>query len=96
MFALKSLARKGRKTKRRAKTTTLRNRSGYGPQGKVSLRRIPLDRGGYTKSGRYYGVGAPLFEASDDLEWSDEFRAADRKAARAKILARYPATKFTR
>jgi hypothetical protein len=65
--------------------------------GKFYLARVPLDRGGYTPRGRYFGVGAPLFEYySDGYEFHDEIRARDRKAAKAKILAVFPRARFYR
>lgn len=53
---------------------------------KYTLERVRLNSGGYTSAGQYYGQGAPLFEACSD-ETGDclTFRAADRKAAKAKL-----------
>ena len=57
---------------------------------KLSLRRVYLNAGGYTRNGTYYGVGAPLYEvASDDFEVSYCLRAYDRTDARAKVLSRF-------
>lgn len=45
--------------------------------------RIPLDRGGYTKSGRYYGTGEKLWDVWDTLENVNlTVRAKDKKTAR--------------
>lgn len=76
----KNVALTGRKSQRAA-----------GSRVKISLRRIRLDRQGYTvPEGRYFGIGAPLFEAEvsgPDIElYSDgPFRAADRAAALQKV-----------
>lgn len=52
---------------------------------RVIVRRIKLDRQGYTSGGRYYGAGAPLYEfETADGQVEGEFRAGDRKAALAK------------
>jgi hypothetical protein len=64
---------------------------------KVSLSRVRLDRGGYDSGRAYWGHGQPLFWAcSEDctIEWF--FRAADRDAARAIVLAKYPTARFYR
>jgi hypothetical protein len=63
-------------------------------------------RGGYsTLNGRYYGVGAPVFEVyvhDDDIERTLRrhdlltFRAANLRAAKAKIRAVLPTIVFDR
>ena len=60
--------------------------SGAAKKFKYTLQRVRLNSGGYTSAGQYYGQGAPLFEACSD-ETGDclTFRAADRKAAKAKL-----------
>jgi hypothetical protein len=56
------------------------------PEGtRVHLQRVPIDRGGYDPGGAYWGIGAPLFCASSDEDGDMYFRAADRKAALARI-----------
>lgn len=61
---------------------------------KVELREIRLNRG-YTSNGRYYGTGAKLYRAEtvdpldDGYDYAAEFRAADRKAAVAKMMERH-------
>jgi hypothetical protein len=52
------------------------------------IRRVKLDRQGYTSSGKYYGVGAPVYECEyshDGEEYVSEIRAADHKVARQII-----------
>ena len=64
---------------------------------KFSLARVRLDRGGYDR-GKYYRVGTPLYRAVPDTAAHDtlEFRAADRAAARARVLKDYPNARFYR
>jgi hypothetical protein len=65
--------------------------------GKLALRRIRLDSGGYDPNGTYFGTGAPLFwYASEDGEIDDMTRAANRDAAKKKILGEYPNASFFR
>lgn len=60
----------------------------------VHLERLKLNRGGYTSAGRYFGVGAPLFEyANDDYSIHGHVRAKDRTAAKAEVLAKHPGVK---
>ena len=61
--------------------------------GTLYVRRVPLDRLGYTKGpyGRYFGVGAPLYRVSDDADLVDFYvRAADYEAAKADVRRMYP------
>lgn len=71
-----------------------RGKSG-GYDGKISIARERLDRGGYDSRGRYFGVGAPLFRASN-ASGSIDFmlRAKDRAAAIAKVREDYPVAKI--
>lgn len=56
------------------------------PSGKVSLRRVYLDRGGYDSGGRYFGVGEPLYVAeSDEYDWREYVRARSREEAKEKV-----------
>ena len=67
--------------------------------GKFRLYREPLDSGGYTRSGQYFGTGAPLFyfySDEDGYEMGDYIRAANHKAAKTKILAMFPGARFYR
>jgi len=53
---------------------------------KYTLQRVRLDRGGYTSSGKYYGIGAPLYEAyNPETGESLVFRAADRATAKRHV-----------
>lgn len=54
---------------------------------KYSVTRIRINRDGYDSGGRYWGVGLPLFLASNPPDHDDEahFRAEDSKAARALV-----------
>lgn len=66
--------------------------------GPITLRRVSLDRGGYTKGGRYFGVGAPLFEYEADggpggVFFDGYVRGADRESAKAKLRAMFPHAK---
>lgn len=64
--------------------------------GKVSLRRIPLIQG-YDRGGAYWGSGQPLYWAGDESGALDLFfRASDRKAAKAHIVALWSDAKFYR
>jgi len=65
--------------------------------GRLTLRRVPLNQGGYDSNGTYFGLGAPLYwYASDDGSIDDMLRAGTRESAKKQILARYPAAKFYR
>lgn len=62
-----------------------------------TIRRVPLDRGGYTRSGEYFGTGAPLWlvigePVDSSLPGLIEFhlRAANHKAALAEVKWMYP------
>ena len=64
--------------------------------GKIYLRRVPLDNGGYDKGGAYWGHGAPLWEAIDQDGNGRIFRAPNRDKAKASILADFPDATFYR
>lgn len=69
--------------------------------GKLYLRRIRLDSGGYDPNGTYFGLGQPLYWCADDgtsENHSIDFmlRAADRDEAKAAVRARYPNARFFR
>jgi hypothetical protein len=71
---------------------------------KFEVKRIPLNGGGYTSRGQYYGVGSPLYRADAMVElgggkWDEiqlEFRAADRSAAIDYVVAKFPDATFYR
>jgi hypothetical protein len=56
---------------------------------KFYLYRVRLNRGGYTDTGYYYGVGRPLycFVSADGADGAC-IRANDREAAKARVRAR--------
>jgi hypothetical protein len=65
----------------------------------ISVRRVPLNRGGYTSEGRYFGVGEPLFFFSGSDPQTGNFgyaRGASRDAVKAKLRAKCPSFKFKR
>lgn len=66
-----------------------------GLRGKVHLRHVRLDLGGYDKGGAYWGLGQPLWCA-----WNDEaevfFRADSRGVAQKYLLAKSPEVRFYR
>ncbi len=64
--------------------------------GKVCLRRVTLNSGGYDKGGAYWGIGAPLWECLDRDGNGRIFRAVSRNAAKLLILADFPEVKFYR
>lgn len=64
--------------------------------GKIYLRRVPLDNGGYDKGGAYWGHGAPLWEALDQDGNGRIFRASSRDKAKASVLADFPDATFYR
>jgi len=64
--------------------------------GKIYLRRIPINSGGYDTFGAYWGLGAPLWEAHDQDGNGRIFRARDRAAAKAAIRADFPDAVFYR
>lgn len=65
--------------------------------GKLYLRHITLDSGGYDRNGTYFGHGARLFWCSDaDGNVDRMLRAPNRDAAKSQILELYPQAKFFR
>lgn len=58
--------------------------------GKVHLRRVRLDVGGYDEGGAYWGTGEPLWHAyTEGTDMSEAFfRAPTRDAAKAKLPGR--------
>jgi len=64
--------------------------------GRLHLRRIPLNSGGYDSGGAYWGLGAPLWFAADQDGNSQFLRARSREAAKAAILADWPDARFFR
>ena len=61
----------------------------------VTLCRVDINPGGYDNGGAYWGTGAPLYWVESVCgTLSEYFRAADRTAARAHVLASYPGARF--
>lgn len=59
---------------------------------KLAVERVRLDRGGYDRSGRYFGGGAPLFRVTgeqEDLYVQDLVRAPNARAARQIVADKY-------
>lgn len=70
---------------------------------RFTLRRIPINSGGYDSGGAYWGLGQPLFywavtitEGDTVDECSGFMRAASREAAKAKIVDLHPKARFYR
>lgn len=75
-------------------------------RGRIQLRRVPLNSGGYTAQGRYFGTGAPLYlyynldevnpqdAVGDDPNFEGYIRGADRAAAIAKLRKQFPLARF--
>lgn len=58
---------------------------------RFSLVQVRLNRGGYDESGQYYGVGQPLYRATNLLkDETKEFRANSRDQAIEKMLSLFP------
>lgn len=65
--------------------------------GKVSLRRIPLDSGGYDAGGAYWGFGEPIYSALSECGTVDmTMRASTRDAAKVEVLKEHPKARFYR
>lgn len=64
--------------------------------GKCSLRRVPLNGGGYDRRGRYYGVGSPLWEVEAADGEAVRLRALSRSEAIAKCEAAVAGIRFAR
>lgn len=64
--------------------------------GKLYLRRVPINSGGYDRGGAYWGSGQPLFYV-EDVDGNSQFlRAASRADAKRKIAADWPDATFHR
>lgn len=65
--------------------------------GKLHLRRVKIDNGGYDSNGTYFGIGAPLYWcASEDGSIDEVRRAAGRDEAKAFFKGAYPKARFYR
>ena len=62
---------------------------------KLTLRKIPIDSGGYDPNGTYFGWGAPLYwYANEEHGIDDMLRALSREDAKQQIRERYPNARF--
>lgn len=65
--------------------------------GRIYLRKVRLNQGGYDANGTYFGIGAPLYWYSDEEgEIDSMIRAANREHARDQVLANYPKARVRR
>lgn len=64
--------------------------------GRLYLRRVPLNGGGYDVGGAYWGIGAPLWVAMDQDGATHYLRAGSRAKAKAELLADMPDARFYR
>jgi len=68
--------------------------------GKLVLREVPLNDGGYDRNGTYFGLGPPLYWCAggdgDEHDIDYMLRASDREAAKRKVRERYPNARFYR
>lgn len=63
--------------------------------GKLRIRSVRLNRGGYDTYGQYFGEGEPVFLIeSDDGEISHHVRAPNRSKAKAIAREMYPLARF--
>jgi len=61
----------------------------------LSVRRVRLNSGGCTSSGRYFGIGAPLYHVTDEDDAVDFWiRASSRGSALAIVRDIYPRARF--
>ena len=67
------------------------------PLGKMTLRHVRLNGGGYDRNGTYFGLGAPLYWYADEGGNVDAMlRASCREVAKAKIRSLFPNVRFYR
>jgi hypothetical protein len=65
--------------------------------GKVHLRRVNLDSGGYDPNGTYFGIGEPLYWcANEDCTVDFVLRASTREEAKRQVRKTYPSARFYR
>jgi len=64
--------------------------------GKLYLRRIPVNRGGYDAGGAYWGIGKPLYYVEDQDGNSQFLRASSRDDAKRQISAKWEGARFYR
>lgn len=67
------------------------------PEGRIYLRKIRIDSGGYDPNGTYFGFGNPLYWYADtDSNVDAVLRADSREGAKQQIRERYPRAQFFR
>lgn len=72
-------------------------RPSYGqPIAKCRLFRVRIDSGGYDDGGAYWGIGAPLYCATDEVDFYQFTRAIDRSAAAEHFARKYPGIAWRR
>ena len=64
--------------------------------GRIQLRHIPLDRGGYDPGGAYWGLGRNLYWACDGDGNQMFFRASNRAQAKAYLTELFGSLHFYR
>jgi hypothetical protein len=52
----------------------------------VRLFRVRINKGGYDDGGAYWGIGQPLYCATDDQYYTQYVRALDRQSAALLVL----------
>ena len=63
------------------------------PTGKMTLRRVRIDRGGYDSNGTYFGLGSPLYWYADESGNVDGMlRATSRGAAKGAVRSLFSDT----
>jgi len=66
-------------------------------EGKMTLRRVRLNDGGYDRNGTYFGQGEPLYWYADEGGNVDAMlRASCREVAKDKIRSLFPFVRFYR
>lgn len=74
--------------------------AGKVPEGRLTLRRIRLDSGGYDRNGTYFGNDLPLYwYAGIDTDGDDidgMLRAYDRDDAKERVRKLFPTATFYR
>lgn len=66
------------------------------PAAKVYLKKMPIDRDGYDSGGSYWGIGDPMFWASDDADFELFTRAKNREDAKRIVREKHPEARFYR
>lgn len=69
---------------------------GHAPSDPCRLFRVRLDSGGYDDGGAYWGIGAPLYCATDEDQFRHFTRACDRQAAAGYFAKKFPGIKWAR